>query len=50
MPDYAFTRCFPEEVLRKRPYRQRAWCIAVIEQPLLIEPQEESSTLLGGDS
>jgi hypothetical protein len=26
--------------LRKRPYIQREWCIAVIENPLRVEPQE----------
>ncbi len=40
MPDYQFTTYFEQEVLRKRPYLRREWCIRVIEQPLRVEPQE----------
>ena len=40
MPDYRFTPYFENEVLRKRPYLRREWCIAVVEHPLRVEPQE----------
>ena len=42
MPDYKFTRYFEQEVLRKRPYLQRASCIAVVEEPPRVEPQEDN--------
>jgi hypothetical protein len=35
------TRYFEEQVLRKRPYIERAWCAAVIAQPLRREPQPD---------
>jgi hypothetical protein len=42
MPDYRFTDYFEREVLRKRPYLQRAWCIAVVQKPLRVERQENN--------
>jgi len=39
MPDYPFTRYFDNEVLRKRPYLRREWCVRVIENPLRVEAQ-----------
>lgn len=39
MPVYRFTGYFENEVLRKRSYIRREWCISVIESPLRIEPQ-----------
>jgi hypothetical protein len=33
------TRYFEEQVLRKRPYIERAWCIAVIAAPIRRETQ-----------
>ena len=41
-PEYGFTEYFEREVLRKRPDLQRAWCIAVVEQPIRVEPQEDN--------
>jgi hypothetical protein len=41
-PEYRFTEYFEREVLRKRPYLRRAWCIAVVEQPIRVEPQEDN--------
>jgi hypothetical protein len=35
------TRYFEEQVLRKRPYLQREWCQAVIENPLRVERQAD---------
>jgi hypothetical protein len=34
------TRYFEEQVLRKRPYLKRAWCEAVLAEPLKREVQE----------
>ena len=38
--DYKYTDYFEKEVLRKRPYLKKEWCIRVIENPLKIETQE----------
>ena len=35
-------RVFREEVLRKRPYLKKAWCIRVIQNPAKAEPQENN--------
>ena len=35
------TRYFEEQVLRKRPYIERDWCVAVLAQPLRREPQPD---------
>lgn len=40
MSGYKFTPYFENEVLRKRPYLKKEWCIQVIESPLKVEPQE----------
>jgi len=40
MAQYKYTPYFENEVLRKRPYLQRTWCIQVLENPIRIEPQE----------
>lgn len=42
MPDYRFTDYFEKEVLRKRPYLKKEWCIQVIEKPIRSEPQENN--------
>ena len=42
MPNYRFTPYFNDVVLRKRPYLQREWCIAVIEHPVRVESQEDN--------
>ena len=39
MPHYAFTPYFVNEVLRKRPYLRREWCIGVVNSPVRVEPQ-----------
>ena len=41
-PEYRFTEYFEREELRKRPYLQRAWCIAVVERPTRLERQEDN--------
>lgn len=42
MSNYKFTNYFEQEVLQKRPYLKKEWCIRVIENPLKIEPQEQN--------
>jgi hypothetical protein len=41
MTDYSFTDYFETEVLRKRPYLKREWCIYVIENAVRFGPQGE---------
>lgn len=41
MPVYQFTRYFEREVLRKRPYIRKEWCIFVVENAARAEPQED---------
>ena len=43
MSPYEFTNYFENEVLRKRPYLQRDWCIRAIEQPIHTEIQTDDS-------
>jgi hypothetical protein len=42
MTTYQFTKYFEREVLRKRPYLEKAWCIYVIENAVHSEPQEHN--------
>jgi hypothetical protein len=42
MKEYGFTDYFENEVLRKRPYPKKEWCIRVIENPLKTELQEHN--------
>ena len=42
MKDYKFTPYFENEVLRKRPYLRKKWCIQIIKNPLRVEPQEKN--------
>ena len=39
---YRFTDYFETEVLRKRPYLKKEWCIRVIEYPVQSEAQEHN--------
>lgn len=38
---YQFTPYFENEVLRKRPYIQKQWCIRIIQNPDKVEVQEK---------
>jgi len=49
MSDYRFTDYFENEVLRKRPYLQKHWCIAVIENPIKVELQENNRYRFWGE-
>lgn len=40
MTEYSYTEYFEKEVLRKRSYLKKEWCIRVIENPLRVESQE----------
>ncbi|WP_456324152.1 hypothetical protein [Desulfonauticus submarinus] len=40
MKKYKFTKYFENEVLRKRLYIKKEWCIKVIENPIKVEKQE----------
>ncbi len=42
MDEYKFTEYFEKEVLRKRPYLKKEWCIQIIKNPLNAEPQEHN--------
>jgi len=42
MTEYKFTSYFENEILRKRPYIKKEWCIRVIENPIKVEPQENN--------
>jgi hypothetical protein len=39
---YGFTEYFEKEVLRKRPYLKKEWCIEVLENPIRVEQQEKN--------
>jgi len=42
MSEYYYTEYFEKEVLRKRAYLKKEWCIQVIENPIKIERQEHN--------
>lgn len=42
MEGYKFTDYFENEVLRKRPYIKKEWCIRIIENPIKVELQEKN--------
>jgi len=42
MNEHGFTDYFENEVLRKRPYLRKDWCVRVVENPLKTEPQEHN--------
>lgn len=42
MSNYKFTEYFEKEVLQKRSYLQKEWCIRVIKNPIRVEQQENN--------
>lgn len=42
MSHYKYTAYFESEVLRKRPYLKKEWCIEVINNPEKVEKQENN--------
>ena len=49
MREYGFTDYFENEVMRKRPYLRKDWCIRVCENPLRSEPQEQNRFRFWGE-
>ena len=49
MPEYKYTAYFENEVLRKRPYIKREWCIEVIENPIRVEVQGDTRVRFWGE-
>ena len=49
MSEYCYTEYFENEVLRKRPYLKKAWCIQVIENPIKVERQEHNRFRFWGE-
>ena len=49
MNTYSFTDYFEKEVLRKRPYLKKEWCIRVIENPIKVAPQEHNRFRFWGE-
>jgi len=45
---YKFTAYFENEVLRKRSYLKKEWCISVVENPIKIEIQENNRVRFWG--
>ena len=42
MPKYKYTAYFETEVLRKRPYLKKEWCIRIIENPIEVSVQSDT--------
>jgi len=42
MPEYKYTAYFENEVLRKRSYIRKEWCIKVIENSIRVEVQGDT--------
>ncbi len=42
MDEYKFTQYFENEILRKRPYIKKEWCIRVIKNAVKVESQENN--------
>ncbi len=42
MAEYKFTEYFEQQVLRKRSYLKKEWCVYVIENAVRSEPQEQN--------
>ena len=40
MADYKYTAYFENEVLRKRPYLKKKWCVQVLKDPIRSESQD----------
>jgi hypothetical protein len=49
MKEYQFTAYFEKEVLRKRPYLKKEWCVGVCEKPIKIERQEDNRWRFWGE-
>ena len=47
MKTYGYTDYFENEVIRKRPYIKKEWCIQVLENPIKSEKQEDNRYRFG---
>ena len=45
---YEFTAYFENEVLRKRSYLKKEWCIRIIENPIRVEVQGDNRVRFWG--
>jgi len=43
--EYKFAQYFENEVLGKRPYIKKEWCIEVLEKPIRVEKKDETELL-----
>ncbi len=48
MQAYNFTDYFEKEVLRKRPYVKKEWCIRIIEHPIRVDEQDDKRVRFWG--
>ena len=48
MSEYKYTRYFEQEVLRKRPYLKREWCIDIVENSIRCEIQDDDRVRFWG--
>lgn len=48
MSKYKYTSYFENEVMRKRPYLHKKWCIFVIENPIRVEEQDNDRVRFWG--
>lgn len=49
LKQYSFTDYFEREVLRKRPYIKKAWCLEVVKNPIRTEAQENDRYRFWGE-
>ena len=49
MTKYKYTAYFENEVLRKRPYLKKEWCIRIVEEPIQIEIQGDNRVRFWGN-
>ena len=40
--EYKFTNYFEKEIMRKRPYIKKQWCIDIVKNPVKSEKQEKN--------
>jgi len=46
---YKFTEYFENEVMRKRSYLKKEWCVHVLENPIKVESQENNRFRFWGE-
>lgn len=48
MSEYRYTSYFENEVLRKRPYLRKEWCIFVVENSIRVDTQDDDRVRFWG--